>query len=312
MKKNLYLLYGDETFLFRHWMRKLRAGDVEYIVYDGKTISEATLLNLCTTLPFFASEQLYHITNIFDNAAITADNPSLKKALLSPPDGVTIVFSQDGSPDKRKKLFKLLSELCTVQECKPLASHPLQQWMQEYAKELEATLSSDAASLLESSVGSNLWLLSKEIEKLALYAPDKAISEEMVATLTIASAEANVFSFIDMLSEKKTKQALELLHRLVEDQNDVIPLLAMISRQARLLLQALSLQKTVGSRWKDQMSMHPFVLQKLERQVKNFKEPELLALYKKIYSLDKAMKTSGVNAVGAVERLVIEMGMTKP
>ncbi len=312
MKKNapqLYLLYGDEPFLIHEFIQNIRAEyqQAEFINCTGESISEKQLIEICTALPFFNNHQIYHFPNILENSNLSSESENLQKALLVPPNHLTLIFSHDGQPDKRKKIFKFFASLSEVLEFKPLQGATLFTWIQEQFKAHNSTYEPQVISLLESLLGNNLWLLSREIEKLCIFAQNHSITEDDLNKIISAVNQANIFTFVDMLGHKKTNRALEMLHSLVSDKYDVIPLLTMITRQFRLILQCLSLKEQYKNDWKKHLQLHPFVAQKIEQQAKNFNIPKLQEIYQKLYYLDKQMKTTSNDPIGLVDRLVVEL-----
>lgn len=105
----------------------------------------------------------------------------------------------------------------------------------------------------------------------------------------------NIFPFLDALGFKNRKRAFLELHRLLNEGESSVYLHLMITYQIRNLLRA-KLGSTKG--------IHPFVVTKLKNQVNNFKEQELMAIYRKLFETDLALKTSREEPILVLDRLV--------
>ena len=311
MSPTHYLLFGEETYFLKQFLDKLRLSfpEAEFKTRDGSSITEKELITSCTSLPFFNTKQIIHLPGIFDNIVLDPDNKALQQILSKPPGHLILVFSHSGkTPDKRKKMYKILLKNSTVQEFTPLKGYQLRSWIEKEFIKQKGLINPSGIAYLESFVGNDLWQLSKEIEKLCLYGQGKMITEKEIENITIASKEAIVFDFVDSLGEKKPKKALELLHNLVHDQKESVLMMGMIVRQIRLIMQCLSLKKTYGYDWKNHLALNPFVAEKIEQQSRHFTLEKLQKIYQRLYDFDKKMKsTSQSNPLSILDYLTIEL-----
>lgn len=299
-------LYGEEPYLIQEHLPTTREG-CETTRHQGKSLSLRELRTICTAVSFFSEEQVHIIAGILDNKALQ-ENPTVCEDMCKQDDpSITLVFVHNGKPDKRKKLFKILERSCTSHDCAPLTGRDLTTWIGKKIAAANLRLQPAAQRLFESMLGNNLSIIAKEIEKLTVYAGGQTLCEEDVMALTAAAAQTNVFDLVDALGQKQTAKALKLFHGLVQDKYDVIPLLAMIARQVRLLMQCLSLKATYQQAWKQHISLHPFVLKKIEEQSRNFTLQELQQLYRELYQIDKTMKSSSVDPIGLLDRLTLAL-----
>src|SRR3989338_8088645 len=92
-------------------------------------------------------------------------------------------------------------------------------------------------------MGNDLWKLNTEIQKLIQYADDKKITPQNIETLGQGSSiTSSIFKLTDALGQKKTKEALSILHQLI-DQGEELPMIfAMMARQFRLIIEVRELQ----------------------------------------------------------------------
>ena len=162
-------------------------------------------------------------------------------------------------------------------------------------KKAGGSISPDALWLLTQLVGSNLWLLSNEIDKLNLYAMGRRIEVEDVQSLVSEAKEFNVFNMVDAILERRAEEAIKLLHGL-EDAGEAPPrLLFMITRQFRMVLQAKGLLQQkykvddIG-RTLD-ISRAYNALQKTVAQARGYSTDRLKEIYTKLLDTDVSIKT---------------------
>jgi len=112
-----------------------------------------------------------------------------------------------------------------------------------------------------------------------------------------------------MRLRRETARALQLLHHQLAHNAAPIYLLAMITRQFRLLLQWRDLVErgVAFDQATAQLKLHPFVARKTAEQARNFSLPQLEAIYQKLLDSDIAIKTGRHEPMLALDLLVVEL-----
>lgn len=178
---------------------------------------------------------------------------ALAEAAPRLPPTTTLVL-RDGKVRLDNPLLKALAPLAQVRDFPPLRADAAQRWAQERAARRGARLEPAAARLLADLIGSNLWALAHEIDKLAAYAgappaalaPGSAagrgaITAADVQALTPQAREASAFALVDALVEGRRPAALALLHHALAEGTNAQYILALVARQLRRLVQAKEL-----------------------------------------------------------------------
>jgi DNA polymerase-3 subunit delta len=210
-------------------------------------------------------------------------------------------------------MLAALEPQANVSEFKPLRSDELRSWVQSRVATNEGSISPRALRLLSDFIGSNLQLLSVEIEKLCLYAQGRKIEEDDVRSLVAEAVEASVFDMVDAILERRADEATRLLRQL-EDEGSAPPyLLFMVTRQFRLVTQAKDLllqhRKTDEIRYSLGINKD-FVLQKTLKQARAHSMERLREVYHKLLDTDIAIKSGRYKGDGgelALELLVCEL-----
>ncbi len=171
-------------------------------------------------------------------------------------------------------------------------------------------LGSVVAEALSAFVGNQLRLLDNELEKLALYAGDRPITVEDVELLVPQVREAVVFDLVDALGAGNPRGALRLTRALMDEQREApLYVLSMIVRQYRLLLQVKELAQA-GLRADavaGELKLHPFVAQKLSRQVGQFSLDDLRRAFLDLARIDAGIKHGDIRSPeAAIDAFIVE------
>ena len=79
------------------------------------------------------------------------------------------------------------------------------QWVTNHVIEDGSKISLPALNLLVRLIGSNLWVMSSELNKLATYAYGRQIEERDVKALVSYTQQSTVFNLVDAIMEFKAK-----------------------------------------------------------------------------------------------------------
>ena len=144
------------------------------------------------------------------------------------------------------------------------------------------------------SVGADLWAVAGEIDKLVLYAGDRPITDADVKALVGYVGEANIFNLVDSIFETRLKAATEALESLKIKGLSASYVLAMLSRQLRLVVQYKDMkshgEKDVEIRRRLGL-LADFVWKKTQDQAGGFTMGRLKDVYRRLLEADLAAKT---------------------
>ena len=211
----LYLFHGQEEFLMEKEIGKLKNKllDKSFISMNYKVFSNpkfTDLIDILSTQPmmFGNSLMLVEINDYIEQkGAGSLDDKQitqLEKALSCVPEQINIIFlykidrNTTKKIDTRKKIYKILADACEVQEFKQLPTYDktLPTVIIKLAKEQELELTNDCAAKIIEMLGSNLRVISNELEKLKLYIyPNKKPSVQDIEK--ICTSTKDVFKLVD-------------------------------------------------------------------------------------------------------------------
>lgn len=235
----LVLVCGDDEFavkqrakqLYQQWCEELGGLDHEIIDAAAANSGEALkalarLRESLQTLPFFGSGKAVWLRDcnfLGDERAASAQSVTGALAALAqelkefPWQNVRLLLSA-GKVDKRKAFYKTVDKLGAVESFAGWSvddrdwANQAELWACRELRARHKNISEDALAELVSRVGPNARLLNSEIEKLALYAGDRAdLTGADVAAVCTTNKFARAFALGDALGDRNLPRLLRCL-----------------------------------------------------------------------------------------------------
>ncbi|MDA1337428.1 MAG: DNA polymerase III subunit delta [bacterium] len=218
----------------------------------------------------------------------------LKKAELH-----TLVFTATGVK-KTNPFFAFLLVHGDNEEFVKLKGVELKRFVEGEIKKQGGSFTKEALDELLFSCGDDLGCLAKEILKLTTYkysSKEKEVTKEDVQLLAAKELQPKIFATIDAIATRNRKLAVQLLSRHLATGEAPLQLLSMFAWQFRTLLSVKDLmeRRAPVSAIAQKLKLHPFVLQKSLSAAKQFSLEELKDVHRRIFSLDRALKTGRGN-----------------
>ncbi len=315
---NLILFAGTEEYMKREAIAALRKSLLpEGLEALNETVLESPtavqITDAADTMPMMCDRR---IVVVRDWAAMLPGKSKdeenevahLEKWMQNPPESCVTVFTFRTDPDNRKKATVLLRKKATVIDFDPLNDAQLKQWANSRLKPYGKKIGADAVSMLVFMAGRELTRLSGEIDKLAAYVGDAANVEAAdVQVIVPPSLEYNVFELMNHLLAGKLGEAQKMLNSLLQNGQNPVGLLAMLSRQLRQLTHmryALDAGQTVIS-VQETLKLHPYAAKQLARQAKLRPADTFHALFEQAVEYDFSIKSGRVRDGEALGALMI-------
>lgn len=207
-------IYNLEQELLR-WKKAFFAkhGSENFIELQSKDATYSDLLDAVSVMPFIAERRLCFIRGI----------PRIEKeetiSFIESVHPQTIVVIADSKPDKRLGVTKELMKLVEIQDFSLLSPRDLQTWGRGVVESNGASIHQDAWNALLSIVGTDQWMLEKELKKIAAYAGG-SITVQHVEELAVPSGEQVIWKLTDLVGNRKADEALLFMHSRIERGED--------------------------------------------------------------------------------------------
>lgn len=327
----LYVFIGEDDFSIRQALEQVKnsIGDATALmsnttVFDGRQVTVEQLRSAAETVPFLAEKRLVIVEGLLERLAPPGRNggkknnrPSGEEEYRAFADSIkrlpefTELVLISGRIGGNHPLLRELVGIAKIQSFPRLKEAQLKQWVARRIAGDGGSISPAALNVLVRFVGNDLWLMSNEVDKLALYTGGRRIEEEDVRALVSHAQEANIFAMVDAIFEFRVDTAQELLQRLLQQGVAPVHLLAMISRQVRIVFQIRELRSLKKTRNEIQNKLgltSDFVLRKAWEQADKYSPERLRAVYHRLLEADIAIKTGKYDGDLAIEILIAELG----
>jgi DNA polymerase-3 subunit delta len=238
------------------------------------------------------------------------------------PETTELVLVEDdivASAPVLRRLAELQRERkATIIACVPPRKNDLPNWIRERARLKHVNLEPAAVADLVEFVGDDLRQVDQELIKLGDYVAGRsshgqpaAVTRADVRRLVPATRAANVFDLVEALGSGNLPVAGRLLqHALDVDGEQPLRLLALISRQYRLLMIAKELQTrgTPPAEMARDLGVPDWTVPKLLAQAGHHSYQRLEQALERILAADEAIKTGKLTDREAMDVLLAELG----
>ena len=314
--KNVYLLCGEETFFIDKAREKIlsRLGvdkSTELLTFDCDTKPAlGEIISAIDSSPFFGAKNVVLVKNA---TFFSADKKSERlENILRDMQPTNFVIFTARTADKRRKLYKIISQVGAVLEADLLRPWEIDDWLNEKLKSLGKIMRGEARRHFNERLGIlpeiSLWYLENELDKVALNVAGEEITVADLRRNMLAPPEVSNFALTDAVDERKTKKALYLLKTQARVPTKIPLVTTLLVNHVRRLLRAkffmargVSIQK-LG----EPLEMNPYIAQKLGETAKSYKEKILEEVIVELAEADFKLKI-GRAGVEALERIIIKL-----
>ncbi len=333
----LYILSGQDDFPIARELESIKKsiGNSEMLatntnVLDGGQITVDELRAVCESAPFLSDKRLVIIHGLLERFAVRANASrakSTKKSdhhsagyealgdcLTKIPETTVLILVESEVKDTNP-LLKMVSAKANMKSFPILSSSELRQWISKHVTEDGGTITPQAINLLVRLVGSNLWIMSSELNKLVSYAANRPIEEKDVKTLVSYTQQTSVFTLVDAIMEFNTHEAEAFLQQLLKQGATATYLLAMLYRQMRLIVRARDLKKQGLKEMEIRQRLgvtSEYVVRKTLEQAGRYSMPRIKQVYQQLLETDLAIKTSKYDGELALNILIAELCQQVP
>lgn len=313
--KSLYLFFGEEEFLMRRALKRLesaltqQAGESPLkVVQEAQEVGLAEFLAQARNAPLWGTGQLLVLRHVesYPSAALKAVSDYLDRP--APRTWVVLIGEGLKSKDLARQPWSRLQQEEAVLGFYRLKEGELYQWLTREAQNLGKTLSVAAAQRLVEIAGDNLFELTQELEKLALFAGEETtLPPTLVTQLASHSRTYNIFALVDTLGEPGPQKRLAALDHLLDLGEPPARILMMLARQVRLLLrfkESPEASPEVARR----LNLPQGVVKRLAQQAACFSPSALRSHLFLLHQTDFYLKTSTGSPRVWLEWCLLQMG----
>jgi DNA polymerase III subunit delta len=325
------LLLGPESYERRRIKETLGGFFPENATarHDLGEVPLAGILDDARSLSLFAADRLIWAVNAEaalprgrsdddegDGAA--GDASALAAYLADPTPGVTLVFEAarfdfEGD-DKRKqeRVRKFYAAVPEVVELRRYSSQEARGEAEALARAAGFRLEPAALDLLVEALGADIARIAVEIEKLALFAGNRTVTEDDIALLAPEARATTIFALVNALGRRDRVRSLEILDTLTRE-GEYLPLaLAFLSTQFRMALAA----REAGLKSAQQVQSHFTRMgtpmwgsraDQVYQTAARFTKPQLERAMKLIFEADRGLRDARPDDRLVMEQFVLRL-----
>ncbi|HXM41787.1 MAG TPA: DNA polymerase III subunit delta [Bryobacteraceae bacterium] len=266
-----YLFLGPESYHRGRARAALLKAFSAVTQYDLAGTALAEVIDDARALSLFASERLIFAGNAeaalprtrADEDAEDGDGPAGSTDMLAaymkdPTPGVALVFDAPRfdfeGDDKRKqeRVRKFYAAVGEPVEFKRASADEARREAAALARRAGLSIDPATVDLLVEALAADLTRIAVEVEKLALYAQGRPVTEEDVGLLAPDARATTIFALVGALGRRDRSRSLEILDTLFRDGEYLPVALSFLSAQFRAALVA----KEAGLRSPQQIQGH--------------------------------------------------------
>ena len=329
----LYILSGDDDFSLDQWLAELKRGlgDETTLATNtstlaGQQMTVDELRAVCESAPFLAERRLVIVRGLLERFEPRGRSPRQKRGntrasqqdgyqplgdcISRIPESTVLVLVDGAIKTNNNPLYKLLSGKAKVRLFPRLKPNDLREWIQKRVTEQGGSISGPAVTLLTRLVGSNLWIMASEIDKLLLFTSGRRIEAGDVEAVVSYAQQTSVFAMVDAIVEFRARAAERLVEELLQRGATPAYLLVMLSRQIRMIVRARELAKQRESETKigNRLGLRSdFAVRKTLEQANRYSLPRLKQVYRQLLEADLSIKTGKYDGELALNILIAEL-----
>lgn len=305
-----HLIYGEERYMVRYYKNTLIGklsqpeDEMNRTFFRDQDIEASQIAEAAQVLPFFAEQRLL----VVENSKFFTKSNDMTDYLESFPDTTYLIFVER-EVDKRSRLFKWFHKNGCVTECVPQQEKMLKQWVTGYLKKVGKAISVAQIEQLMERVGTDMELLSNELDKLIGYVGERTVIEkEDIQAISSGLTVSKIFDMIDAVAGKEKEKALSLYDDLLANKESPMSILYMFSRHINILLQIkeclnLGLNRNELAK---KCGIPPFTVAKYSKQASMLKRKDLLKMLENRLEYEERFKTGKISEQLSVELFLIQ------
>jgi DNA polymerase-3 subunit delta len=180
----------------------------------GDETTWARVVDVSRTGSLFAERRAVVVRNA---DALKGDGDEMAAYLDDPTPELTLVIMA-AKPDRRRAVWKALSDRATVHSAEPLKGRQLRAYVTDQVRKRGLRLADDGLQELLERVGQDLQRLTGELDKLEAYAQGQraALGADEVASLLGRGQSPPLYKLGDALAARRPAETLQLLQEILE------------------------------------------------------------------------------------------------
>ena len=312
----VYLFYGEEEYLKTRYETELinalvpeEARMMNLDIFEEKRISADGIIEVLKAPPFLSESRVVIVRDSgFFKSGKKEDSERIAGFLSELPPEAHLIFNEK-EVDKRARAFKAAEKAGRAVEFKTPGEKDLMKWVALELSKSKVKIAPETAAYFLRSIGGDMETAVREMEKLAAFKGEGgAVLEGDIDAVCVKALETRIFDLVGTMGRGELKKALTIYRNLIMTKEPPMRVLAMVTRQIRLIYQCktLSREGVSLSEAAARLGQREFVVRECMRQAGSFSEETLRRALEDCLDADMSIKTGRMKDELAVELLIVK------
>ncbi len=341
--KNVYLFYGEETYLIDDILRRLKKKlvnpdfeQLNFILIGGKEASYEKIIDACETLPFMAEKKLVYLNglDIFKKKSGSSpeeeeeqstkyitempknDEERFANYIAKIPESTVVVFYGNPSVDGRRKIVKQIKKYGCAAEFTKLSEEKFNRWIKWIFGTLGKSIGARELVLFKNNLdylgkrsSQNLLDVENEIKKLVSFMGESInVEKDHIDKAMGSNFHNDIFNLLDSIEKNNYPESVKRLNHMLEKKEPALKILAVLGNQIKNILSSKLLTEE-GYSYKEiasKLEIHDFVARKCVTQGRRLTIERLRELLNLFLDADMAIKSSKMDETLIMEMLILK------
>lgn len=312
---NFYLIYGDDNGLIENQVteiiNKLNINKDNIVTYSLNNTSMDDIILEASMFSMFGTNKVIVINdaNCFKDKV---DNIEVLEEYFEKYNHDNyLIFTLNGKPDTRKKVYKLMDKMGSVIAVKNDRDY-LYNYVNKYIIDNNYQMSSNNIIYFLSKVGSDINNIKNELDKLMIYKDnDHNILKEDIDEMVIVNIDDEIFALTDAVINGDISNSMRLYNFFINHNYEQVQIIALLGSQFHFLFQVKRLYNQ--GKYKDDIAkileVHPYRVKLALGKIYSYSEELLLSYISKLADMDKNIKLGKIDKGLALELFLINKDM---
>lgn len=324
---NVYLIYGEETYLKEYYVNKLKErvvepafADFNFHRYEGRNTGIDEILQDAEMMPMMA-EHSFILVHDYPLDKSAADVDRLKEFFNDVPETCVLVFWYDNIEIDSKKSSKwkavetAFAKAGSAVNLEKRTEGDLAKLIILSAKKRGCSVDGNNARYLISVVGSDIKTIFNELEKICGYVGEGEITKKDIDNLAVKCLQARVYDLSKFILQGNSDGAYNVLNTLFAQKEEPIAILSVIAScyidmyRVKCAKAANENEMTV----KDYFSYkgREFLIRNAARDCRNISFESLRKAIDVLADTDELLKSTSINKNLLLEETVAKLLMLR-
>ncbi len=327
-QENVVALFGKEQYLVNWSCEQIinkyinpSCKEMDLSVLEGDKITIDSIKEACETFTMLSERRVVLVKDFSALAGMKMkgfsdfDETNLTDYIGQLPEGCLLVITAEGA-DKRKKLYKAISDNGKTYNFEPLSEKALKSFIE---KRFRASKKVAKTSIINEFIRNTgyfhkdseytLYNLENDIRKIIAYCDGEEILLSDVLNTVSGSLESNIFAMLDAISVGRKDEAYLLLNTLLNSGENIYMIISLIVSQFEIILEIKEMLEEGKNQSQIQgiLKIHEFRIKKAMSFSNNYSIESLKKILIKAYEIDRSIKTGELEQNLALELFIAQI-----